>query len=275
MKNIGFIGAGQMGEAIFSGFLKSCAVSADHIFVSCRTQEKADAVAARYPGVRTMVSADEAGVAQLVDASDIVVIATIPQIADFILPAVNKAADPARHLIISIMGGFTCAKVEESIPETPVICVQPNTPMSVLEGAAAIAGGKNATREQIDEILSLFGHLGTAMEVDERLMDAFTAISGCGPAFCAQFVCGLADGAVAAGLPRQQAIMVAAQTLVGTGKMILESGIHPEILKDNVCSPGGTTIAGSIYLEQQGFRGTAAGAVDALIKRMHRVVEES
>ena len=275
MKNIGFIGGGKMGEAIFAGLIRTGAFSADHIIVSCRTDAKCRALEANYPGIRTFNSADEAGVAAITKASDILVIAVHPDQGREILIQANRYLDPARHLVVSIMGGITLDFLEQYVDKAPVVRVMPNTPLSVGEGVSGICGGKNASEAQVEEVVSLFSKLGLAVVLPEKHIEALTGVSGCGPAFCAQFICGLADAGVALGLPRDIAIRIAAQTLAGTGKMVLEGGVHPEILKDGVCSPGGGTIAGCLELEDRAFRGAAAAAVKAAVKRMRQVGEEA
>lgn len=275
MKTIGFIGGGKMGEAIFAGLIRTGTFSAEQINVSCRSDAKCEALAQRYPGIHTFNSAGEDGVAAITKASDILVIAVHPDQGRDILTQANRYLDPARHLVVSIMGGISLAFLEEYVNEAPVVRVMPNTPLSVGEGTSGICGGKNASPEQVEEVVELFSKLGLAVVLPEKLIEALTGVSGCGPAFCAQFICGLADAGVALGLPRDIAIRIAAQTLAGTGKMVLEGGVHPEILKDGVCSPGGGTIAGCLELEDRAFRGAAAAAVKAAVKRMRQVGEEA
>ena len=275
MKTIGFIGGGKMGEAIFSGLIRTGACSADHIAVSCRANDKCSALEARYPGIRTYNTAGEEGVAAITKDSDILVIAVHPDQGNAIMEQMNRYLDPARHLVVSIMAGVTTGTMEQYIDKTPIVRVMPNTPLSVGEGVSGICGGRNASPQQVEEIVQMFSHLGLAVVLPEKNIEALTGVSGCGPAFCAQFLCGLADAGVALGLTRDIAIRIAAQTLAGTGKMVLEGNIHPEVLKDGVCSPGGSTIAGCIYLEQHAVRGAAAGAVQAAVNRVKAVAEEA
>jgi pyrroline-5-carboxylate reductase len=275
MKTIGFIGGGKMGEAIFSGLIRTGTCSAGNIAVSCRTPEKCSVLEAKYPGIRTCVTADEEGVAAITKESDVLVIAVHPDQGNAIMEQMERYLDPSRHLVVSIMAGVTTDYMEQFIKKTPIVRVMPNTPLSVGEGVTGICGGKNASPEQVEEVVSMFSNLGLAVVLPEKNIEALTGVSGCGPAFCAQFLCGLADAGVALGLTRDIAIRIAAQTLAGTGKMVLEGNVHPEVLKDGVCSPGGSTIAGCIYLEQHGIRGAAAGAVQAAVNRVKAVAEEA
>ncbi|MBP5750644.1 MAG: pyrroline-5-carboxylate reductase [Firmicutes bacterium] len=275
MKTIGFIGGGKMGEAIFSGLIRTGACSAGDIAVSCRTNEKCSVLEQKYPGVRTFNTSGEEGVAAITEASDVLVLAVHPDQGRDILMQMEKYLDPARHLVVSIMAGVTTEFMEQFVTKTPVVRVMPNTPLSVGEGVAGICGGKNASAEDVETVASMFSRLGLAVVLPEKNIEALTGVSGCGPAFCAQFLCGLADAGVALGLTRDVAIRIAAQTLAGTGKMVLEGNVHPEVLKDGVCSPGGSTIAGCIYLDQHSVRGIAAGAVQTAVNRVKAVAEDA
>lgn len=275
MKKIGFIGGGKMGEAIFAGLVRTGACSVENIAVSCTSTEKCRMLETKYPGIHTYVTTDEEGVAAITADADILVIAVHPDQGNAIMEQMERHLDPARHLVVSIMAGVTTDYMEQFIRETPIVRVMPNTPLSVGEGVTGICGGKNASPEQVEEVVSMFSNLGLAVVLPEKNIEALTGVSGCGPAFCAQFLCGLADAGVALGLTRDIAIRIAAQTLAGTGKMVLEGNVHPEILKDGVCSPGGSTIAGCIYLEQHAVRGIAAGAVQTAVNRVKAVAEEA
>lgn len=275
MKTIGFIGGGKMAEAIFSGLIRTGTCGVEQIAVSCRADEKCRALEDKYPGIRTFNTADDQGVKAITEASDILFIAVHPEQGRDILTQANRYLDLSRHLVVSIMGGITTEFMEQYIDQTPLVRVMPNTPLSVGEGVSGICGGKNAAKDDVDTVTDMFSKLGLAVVLPEKLIEALTGVSGCGPAFCSQFICGLADAGVALGLPRDMAIRIAAQTLVGTGKMVIEGSVHPEILKDGVCSPGGGTIAGCLELEDRAFRGAAAAAVRSAVKRMRQVGEEA
>ena len=163
----------------------------------------------------------------------------------------------------------------QAVRKAPVIRIMPNTPMLVQEGAAGVALGKNASEKDGRIALEIFNSVGNAYLLPESLIDPLTSVSGCGPAYAAMFIQSLADGGVEMGLPREMAVELAAKTLIGTGKMVLEKGLHPEILKDNVCTPGGGTIAGVRALEAGGFRGIVMDAVEGGMKRMIEVAEKA
>lgn len=272
-KKIGFIGAGQMGEGIFGGILRAGLIAPQNMYVSDIMDDRLDQLREKY-GLKTVNTSTNAGLKELVSSVDIIFLAILPQIAPQLLPYINECLDPERHLVFSIMGGVKLAGVEKFIDHTPVIRVMPNTPMCVNEGCAGISLGRNATRpEHKETALEIFNALGIGLLLPESSIDPLTGISGCGPAFCGIMVQALADGGVYLGLSRTNAIKIAAQTLIGTGKMILDTGIHPEVLKDNVCSPGGGTIGGAISLERNAFRSACIQAVLESVARMQEVVE--
>jgi pyrroline-5-carboxylate reductase len=168
----------------------------------------------------------------------------------------------AAHLLLSIAAGVPAAKLETALPAgARVIRVMPNTPALVGESASAFALGKAATAADGELALKLFAAVGLAFQVKEYLLDAVTGLSGSGPAYVYQFIEALSDGGVAAGLPRDVATKLAAQTVLGSAKMVLETGVHPGALKDQVTSPGGTTIEGLHELEKGKLRGTVMSAV--------------
>jgi pyrroline-5-carboxylate reductase len=169
--------------------------------------------------------------------------------------------------VISILAGVTISKLEQIFPQQPVIRVMPNTPATVGAGMTAIAPGKYAQTEHIEQGKSIFAAVGEVVEVPESSMDAVTGLSGSGPAFVALAIEALADGGVAAGLPRAIALQLATQTVLGTATLVKETGIHPGVLKDQVTSPGGTTIAGVAALESAGFRSALIEAVKTATAR--------
>ena len=171
------------------------------------------------------------------------------------------------------MGGVLTTTIEQEIKSASLVRIMPNTPMSVCEGCAGIVPGKNCKPEHKEMALEIFNRIGLGLLLPEPQIDPLTGISGCGPAFCGIMIQALADGGVYLGLTRDDAIKIAAQTLVGTGKMVLAQGIHPEILKDNVCSPGGGTIGGTVSLERSGFRAACIDAVIDAVDRMNEVVK--
>lgn len=174
----------------------------------------------------------------------------------------------ASHLLISVAAGVTLAQIESKVPaNVRVVRVMPNTPALVGQGATAIALGKSATKADEQIVLGIFGAVGTAYSVEEKMLDAVTGLSGSGPAYVFMFIEALADGGVRAGLPRPIALALAAQTVRGAASMVIETNAHPGELKDRVASPGGTTITGIHALERGGLRGVVMDAVLEAAKR--------
>ena len=198
--------------------------------------------------------------------ADVALIAVKPQVAETVISALSeKLADT---LVVSIIAGFTCAHLESLLPVgTAVVRVMPNTPAMVGEGMAVVSGGNEATDEEVDLVRALFATVGRAVVVAENYQNAATAISGSGPAYFALVVDALARAGVRQGLPRDVAESLAVQTMLGTARLLEESGQHPAALIDGVASPGGTTIAAIERLEAGGLRAAFAEAVAANVKR--------
>ena len=169
--------------------------------------------------------------------------------------------------VLSIMGSVTIEMLHGYAPNFPVIRTMPNTPLAVGAGMTAICRDENATDEMLEIAKAIFGSCGEVEVVAESALEAITAVSGCGPGYAFVIIDALADAGVRAGLPRALAIKLAAQTLAGSGKMCIETGLHPAVLRDQVTSPGGTTIAGIHALENHGVRGAFYDAVQAVLKR--------
>jgi pyrroline-5-carboxylate reductase len=259
-KTIGFIGGGNMAEALIKGLL-SGGVPATGLSVAEPDAQRRAFLAERY-GVSCIE--DNSAVAS---GSDVIVLAVKPQVAGAVLRGISGAV-AAEKLLISIMAGVKTATIEAAFPEkVRVVRVMPNTPALVLDGASAISPGAHATHEDISLTRRIFELVGKAWQVEEKLMDAVTGLSGSGPAYVLTFIEALSDAGVKNGLPRDIATGLAAQTVFGTAKLLLETHEHPALLRDKVTSPGGTTIAGLHALEQEGFRGTVIDAVDAATAR--------
>lgn len=271
-KKIGFIGGGRMGGGIFSGILKAGLIPPQDLYVADILDQRLQELQEKY-GLNPINSSTNEGLKQLIDQVDVVFLAVLPQVAPKLLPFINQCLDLKRHYVFSIMGGVLTTTLEESLPEVSLVRIMPNTPMSVCEGCAGIVPGKNCKPEHKEMALEIFNRIGLGLLLPEPQIDPLTGISGCGPAFCGIMIQALADGGVYLGLSRADAIKIAAQTLVGTGKMVLEQGIHPEVLKDNVCSPGGGTIGGTVSLERDGFRAACINAVINSVARMNEVVK--
>lgn len=268
-----FIGGGRMGEAIFSGLIVSGAMSANDLTILDVSEDKLKYLAERY-GVNTAINNPE-NLKNTLDNCEVVVLAITPQFADSVLKVTAPLLVKGKHTVVSILGGVELKTLESYMPGIPVIRVMPNTPAAVQAGAAGVAVGSCASDADAAIALDIFNSVGKGYLLPEDLIDPLTGISGCGPAYAYLFIEAMADGGVELGLPRDLAIKLAAQTLIGAGKMVLETGEHPGALKDNVCSPGGSTIVGVHTLEQQGFRGTVIDAVTAAVARMKKVAEEA
>eukprot|EP00614_Pseudopedinella_elastica_P027519 CAMPEP_0172643882 /NCGR_PEP_ID=MMETSP1068-20121228/238769_1 /TAXON_ID=35684 /ORGANISM="Pseudopedinella elastica, Strain CCMP716" /LENGTH=277 /DNA_ID=CAMNT_0013458037 /DNA_START=16 /DNA_END=849 /DNA_ORIENTATION=+ len=253
---IGFLGCGMMASAMIRGLIAG-GVPPSAIMGCDLAQASLDALPAGCLG--TLNAAD------VVTHADVVVVAVKPYTVSSILEGVSpaiQAKGPASTLVVSIAAGVTIATLEGSVPAgTRVVRCMPNTPCLVGEAAVAFARGKSSVGGDSALTSALF--TGTVLEVAEKDLDAVTALSGSGPAYVFVFIEALADAGVRAGLTRPVALQLAAQTIKGAAAMQLETGAHPGVLKDQVCSPGGTTIAGVEALEKNGFRAAAMSAVAA------------
>jgi pyrroline-5-carboxylate reductase len=259
-KKIGFIGGGAMAEAIVKGMLKAELVAAKQITVSDIATGRLEYLTTTYKVETTTDSREVAG------NSDILIFAVKPQVINDVLSNIGPKV-PKTTIVISIAAGITISTLEDKLPGVPVVRVMPNTPVSVGEGMAAIALGKHAGKDADDTAMAIFSSVGKAVTLGENAMDAVTGLSGSGPGFAYVLIDALSDAGVRAGLPRQTALTLAAQTLLGSAKMVLETGEHPGKLRDAVTSPGGTTIAGIHVLEQRGVR---AALIDAVIAAADR-----
>ena len=262
---LGFLGAGKMAAALAKGFLHAGLATADSIIASDPFESARKAIATD-TGIKTVAS--NTGVLQF---ASVIVLAVKPdQVAD-VLAEVRPHFTP-QHLLISIAAGVTLARMEAALPAgARVIRVMPNTPALVGASASAFALGKAATAEDAECAHKLFSSVGVAYPVKESLLDAVTGLSGSGPAYAFLIIEALSDGGVAAGLPRDIATRLAAQTLLGSAKLLLETGLHPGALKDMVTSPGGTTIEGLHELEKAGVRGAIINAVRAAAEKSRKL----
>lgn len=267
-QRIGFIGAGKMAEALIAGILRAGIAQPDEVIASDVDAARLEAVGATL-GIQTTASN-----ADVVGFATTVFLAVKPQHAREALASVGKMFD-ARHLVVSIMAGVRAKTLEGWLPDgVRVVRVMPNTACLVGEGASAVAPGTHATAEDQAAVLEILGAVGRAVAVDERLMDAVTGLSGSGPAYVFTVIEALADGGVAEGLPRDTALTLAAQTVLGAGKMVLDSGEHPAVLRDRVTSPAGTTAEGLATLEEWGIRAAFSQAVRAATDRSIQLGEE-
>lgn len=261
MKTLGFIGSGNMGSAMLGGIVKSGLAKAEDITVADLSQVALDKVKAEF-GVNTSTDSKVA-----VSNSDVVIIALKPNIYEKAIAPLKELID-ANKIIVSIAAGKTIESIENIIgSDKKVVRVMPNTPALVGEGMSALCKNANVTDEELEMIKSLFESFGKAEVVAEYLMDTVTGISGSSPAYVFMFIEAMADAAVVAGMPRPQAYTFAAQAVMGSAKMVLDTGKHPGELKDMVCSPAGTTIEAVKVLEEEGFRSAVIKSTVACIEK--------
>ena len=262
---IGFLGAGKMATALAKGLLHARLTRPTSLIAS-DVVEAARAAFARETGAEiTAFNPD------VVKVASIIVLAVKPHQVAGALQEVRENFTE-RHLLVSIAAGVTLARLEAALPDgARVIRVMPNTPALVGASASAFACGKSATGADAQLAQKLFSAVGLAYQVKEPLLDAVTGLSGSGPAYVYLMIEALSDGGVAAGLPRDVATKLAAQTVAGAAKMVLETGLHPGALKDMVTSPGGTTIEGLHELEKAGVRGAFISAVRAAAEKSRKL----
>lgn len=259
---VGVIGCGKMGTALVQGALRAQVVAAADVVGYDPYQASRDGFATLTGAAVTTEMAD------LASKCEVILLCTKPHDVPTALKEVAAAVGGAPRLIISIAAGVTLGALEASAGENfRIIRAMPNTPALVGHGAAGFCLGSQATADDAQVAKSLLGAVGLALEFPERLMDAVTGLSGSGPAYVYLIIEALADGGVRSGIPRADALRLAAQTVLGSAAMVLETGEHPAVLKDMVTSPGGTTIAGLAVLERQGLRSALIEAVGAAVQR--------
>jgi pyrroline-5-carboxylate reductase len=260
-KRWGFIGSGKMATALARGMLRGGVAEAGDIIASDPLPEARNALAAE-----TGVEVCETNI-ELVEQSQIVVLAVKPQSMPQVISEIRPVLTSG-HLVISIAAGIPIAALSDGLgPGRRIVRVMPNTPALVGEGASAFALGPGVTSDDESIVKACLESVGRAVRVPEASLDAVTGLSGSGPAFVYLVIEALSDGGVRVGLPRNIATLLAAQTVLGAARMVLETGLHPGVLKDQVASPGGTTIAGLHALERGGLRGALIDAVEAATRR--------
>ncbi|MCL2509487.1 MAG: pyrroline-5-carboxylate reductase [Methanomassiliicoccaceae archaeon] len=255
-KKIGFIGAGNMAKAIIKGVIDAGLYKADEIVASEVYAPQRKHVAETL-GIE--VHEDNSAVAK---STKFIVLSVKPQQVEEVLTAI-KGDLTKDHLIMSIAAGITIQTLESYVPACKVVRVMPNQPCMVLASASGFSRGTKATSEDCAKVESVLKAVGISFEVKEGLLDAVTGVSGSGPAYAYMIIEALSDGGVLMGLPRDVSTKLAAQTLLGAAKTILETGEHPGKMKDIVCSPGGTSIEGVRVLEEGGVRAAMINAVEA------------
>jgi pyrroline-5-carboxylate reductase len=266
---IGLIGAGQMATALAKGFVRAGLVAAEDLLAADVVPEARERFAEATGGRTT---ADNAAV---VRESDVVLLAVKPHQIAAVAAELRPLSGP-QTLIVSVAAGVRLAALAAEFgPGARLVRVMPNTPCLVGRGACGYCLGEHATAEDGRRVKALLESVGIAVEVEERLLDAVTGLSGSGPAFVYIIIEALSDGGVRMGLPRPTAMALAAQTVAGAAEMVAATGEHPGVLKDRVASPGGTTIAGIEALERAGLRAALMAAVEAATRRAVELGEAS
>lgn len=258
---IGFIGCGNMGQAMLSGMIDSGKVKPQDIMVTDKLLATRVNAQKKY-GVEIASSNVE-----LTMIADIIILAVKPQFYEEVLLEIKEALW-ADKVLVSIAPGKTLCWLEEKLGKSAkIIRTMPNTPALVKEGMMGVSANDQVARDELDYICKLFGSFSKTEFVPEHLMDVVTAVSGSSPAYIFMFIEAMADAAVEGGMPRKQAYTFAAQAVLGSAKMVLETGVHPGELKDMVCSPGGTTIQAVRVLEEHGMRAAVMDAMKACLDK--------
>ncbi len=266
---VGFIGAGNMAEALIKGITSVGLASKDEIIASDTSSERREFIA-RAHGVR--VTSDNV---EVVRNANLIILAVKPNNVSLVMDEL-KPYLTIDHLLISIAAGVRISQIESKLNYgVRVVRVMPNQPALVGASASAFALGKSAKPEDKETVMKILQSVGIAFTVEEKLLDAVTGLSGSGPAFVYVVIEAMADGGVLAGLPRNIAVKLAAQTVLGAAKTVLDLDAHPAAMKDMVASPAGTTIEGLLVLEQSGVRGAFIEAVEAAAKKSKELGEKN
>jgi pyrroline-5-carboxylate reductase len=260
-RTLGFLGAGNMAGALIKGLLHANVSAPEQILASDAKADRLELLSKTH-GIKTTLDNHV-----LVKESDVIVLAVKPQVVDKVLAQIGGEVRPGQ-LVISVAAGVPIAALEARLPAgVKVVRAMPNMPAIALAGATAIAGGEHAGETELDVARALFEAVGRVVVLDETLLDAVTGLSGSGPAYVMLIIEALADGGVKVGLHRDTALLLAAQTVYGSAKLLLDTGEHPGRLKDMVTSPGGTAIAGLHTLESGALRKTLIDAVESATNR--------
>ena len=260
-KKIGFIGSGNMAKAMIGGIVKSKLVDSNNVIASDLNELVLENVKNEY-GINVTTNSKE-----VVKFSDIIIVAVKPNVYDIVLEGVKELVDD-KKIIVTIAAGKTIESIENVIGnDKKVIRTMPNTPALVNEGMSALCKNKNITDEELNIVKEIFNSFGKAEILNEYLIDSVIGVSGSAPAYVFMFIEAMADAAVLAGMPRNQAYTFAGQAVMGSAKMVLETDKHPGELKDMVCSPGGTTIEAVKTLEAEGFRSAVIKAIGDCIEK--------
>jgi len=260
-QSIGFIGGGNMGEALISGLIAASLFTAEKVSAYDVIESRIQYLEKEF-GIKRRRS-----IGELAESCSIIVLAVKPQVISQVLDTLRSHLSH-KPLVVSIAAGISLAILEGRLPdETPVIRVMPNTPALVRKGASALSRGRAVSTAHMEMGLALFRAVGKAVEVEEKLMDTVTGLSGSGPAYVLLVIEALIDAGVLMGLPRQTARELVIQTVIGTSMMLESTAKHPAELKDMITSPGGTTIQGLQVLESYSVRGALMECVEAASRR--------
>lgn len=255
-KKVGFIGCGNMGSSMVGGLIKSGFLKAEDIIVSTKTEASSKKLSDEFKIATTL---DSKVVAK---ESETIILAVKPYMYKSIIEEIKSELTNDK-LIITIAAGITVANMEEWLGDDfKIIRTMPNTPALVGEAMSAVCPNKNVSEEELKYTMNIFESFGECEVLEEKYFDGFIAVAGSSPAYVFMFIEAMADGAVKLGIPRAKAYKMAAQSVLGSAKMVLETGKHPGELKDMVCSPAGTTIDAVVELEKLGFRNSVIQAMD-------------
>ena len=258
---VGFIGCGNMGGAIARAISK---VLQTKLYISEPNQEKAAEISKE---IGCKISSGN----KICEECDYVFLAIKPNLIETVVPPLRASLEKGNATLVTMAAGVAIAKLEALVGKMPIIRIMPNTPVAVGKGMITWCKNELVGDECAEEFKRLFSEAGVLDEIGENMIDAASAVAGCGPAFVYAFIEALADGGVQCGLPRDKAMTYAANTLIGAAETVLKTGKHPGLLKDEVCSPGGSTIEGMHALESAGFRGISAEAVVAAYEKTKKL----
>lgn len=263
---IGFIGLGNMASAIIGGMLQKKIVEPQDIIGADKLPEARSKASEKFSIATTESNAEVAKIA------DVIFLAVKPIYLTDAIEEIKNDVKP-ETVIVSIVAGKSMEFIQNAFGgnKCKIVRCMPNTPALVLEGCTGACPNENVTGEEMDMVLALLRSFGTASVVPERLMDVVVGVSGSSPAYVFMFIEAMADAAVAGGMPRKQAYEFAAQAVLGSAKMVLETGMHPGELKDMVCSPGGTTIDAVKVLEEKGLRAAVMNAMEVCIEKSRKL----
>ncbi len=261
---IGFIGAGKMAEALIAGLISKGVFGKDEI-VACAPSEKTRKHMSETYGIRMCQTAKE-----VTAETSLVVLAVKPyQVQGVFVDEGTRVK--AGSTVLSVVAGLSIEKLKSYVPDSKIVRVMPNHCVAVLDGAMGYSTDGSLTGEELAGIEDILKAVGLAVEIPENKMDVITGLAGSSPAFMYMIIDAMADAGVLNGLPRDDAILLAAQSMLGSAKMVLETGKHPDKLKDEVCSPSGTTIEGVRAAEEMGLRAAMIAAVDAAVEKSRRM----